>query len=83
VPGWHVAPSQHPVGHEVASHVHAPAMQRCPVPQAAVAPQVQLPSEEHESLEVALHPAQTQAPPMHCCPVTHGGPLPQAGPVTL
>ncbi len=36
---WHVAPSQQPLGHDVASHTHSPPTQRCPVPQTGPVPQ--------------------------------------------
>lgn len=39
----HTLPTQHPVGHEVASHTHAPETQRWPVTQAALPPQLQPP----------------------------------------
>ena len=48
VPGWQLVPWQQPA-HDVESHAHAPAMQRCPVPQAAPAPQLQPPLAEQPS----------------------------------
>lgn len=39
----HVAPAQHPFGHEVASQTHVPPRQRCPAPHAAAPPQLQAP----------------------------------------
>lgn len=80
LPGWHLPPSQHPVGQEVASHVHVPALHRCPAAQAAALPHVHAPAVEQESLVVESQPAQTQVPPTHCWPAAQGGPPPHVGP---
>lgn len=81
LPGSHIPPAQHPLGQEVASHVHAPARHRCPVAQAGAPPHRQSPPPEQESLVVPSQAPQTQAPPTHCWLGEHGGPLPQEGPV--
>jgi hypothetical protein len=83
LPGWQAPSEQQPLGHEVASHVHEPAMHLCPAPHAGSAPQRQSPLAEHESLVVALHAVHTQATPLHSCPGAQGGPLPHEGPVWL
>jgi hypothetical protein len=57
----HVVPEQHPVGHELALHTQAPPTQACPVPQAALPPQVHVPLDEQPS---ALAPHAMQAPPL-------------------
>ena len=80
VPGWHVAPSQQPTGHEVASQTHSPWTHRCPAPQTAFAPQKQPPMVSHESLVVRSQPLQTHAPLTHVCPGWQGSPVPQAAP---
>jgi hypothetical protein len=58
-----VAPSQQPLGHEVALHTHLPATHLCPAPQAAAAPHTQVPAAEQPSARVASQPTQT-APPL-------------------
>jgi hypothetical protein len=49
LPGWHVFPSQQPVGHESESHTQVPFRQRCPATHSACFPQTQDPVEEHPS----------------------------------
>jgi hypothetical protein len=58
-----VAPSQQPVGHEVALQTQWPALHFCPAAQAGAAPQTQAPVAEQPSARVASHPTQT-APPL-------------------
>jgi hypothetical protein len=53
------APSQQPVGHEPASHVHRPALHFCPTPQRAPEPHTQAPAVEQPSAFVMSHPTQT------------------------
>jgi len=67
LPGSHVPPLQHPVGHDVASHVHCPATQCWPAPHAALAPQRQPLLSQH-------------APPVHWRPGGHGAPPAHAAP---
>ncbi|MCA2977810.1 MAG: hypothetical protein INH37_05965 [Myxococcaceae bacterium] len=57
MPGWHTLPEQHPEGHEVASHTHAPPAQRCPVPQGGPPPQRHVPP-AHVSATTVLHVEQ-------------------------
>jgi hypothetical protein len=59
--GPHVAPLQHPLGHEVASQTHFPFWQCCPAPHAAAPPQVHVPV-VHPSDTVGSH--VTQPPPI-------------------
>ena len=58
-------PSQHPVGHEVASHTQAPARHIWPATQAGAAPQVQAPVDEHPSACTASQPPQIAPPVPH------------------
>ena len=51
--------AQQPPGHEVASHTQPPETQRCPAPQAACPPQLQLPAVQL----LAVAPQSTHAPP--------------------
>lgn len=55
-------PVQHPFGHDVASHMQAPFMQRCPVPQGAALPQRHSPSIEQVSALSGSHEVQAAAP---------------------
>lgn len=59
----HVAPSQQPLGQEVASQMQAPAWQRRPGPQAGPVPHAQVPAAEQPSAVTASQPTQT-APPV-------------------
>jgi hypothetical protein len=58
--GWQTLPAQQPLGHDIASHTHAPPMHRCPVPHAAPAPHRHEPP-VHESAPV---PHETHDAPM-------------------
>ena len=58
----HTLPWQQPVGHDVASHMHAPFMQRWPAPQGAPLPQRHCPSIEHMSALSSSHAVQAAAP---------------------
>jgi hypothetical protein len=55
-----MVPEQHPFGHEVPSHTHAPPTQRWPTEQGAPPPHWQLPVAEHRS---AVIPQLVHAPP--------------------
>jgi hypothetical protein len=57
-----VPPRQHPVGHDPASHTHAPFMQCWPGWQAALPPHRQAPVTEHVSALSASHALQATAP---------------------
>ena len=57
-----VVPAQQPLGQEKASHTHAPDTQRCPVAQAAPAPQAHLPAAVQ--LSAAKVSQETQAAPV-------------------
>jgi hypothetical protein len=74
---WPVA-SQQPLGHEVASHTHAPDTHRCPAPHAAPPPQVQAPAVQ-PSVALASQAAQAApgAPHADALVVTHCPPLQQ------
>jgi hypothetical protein len=74
LPGSHVPPVQHPVAHDVASHVHLPSTQCWPASHAAVAPHRQPPLVSQPSLVVESQPVQTHAPAVHCRPGGHGAP---------
>jgi hypothetical protein len=63
--GTQLFPSQHPVGHEVASHTQAPPRHIWPAAQAGAAPQVQAPLEEHPSAWTASQPPQSAPPVPH------------------
>lgn len=58
-------PVQQPFGHEVASHMQAPFMQRCPVPQGAALPQRHSPSIEQVSALSGSQEVQAAAPVPH------------------
>jgi hypothetical protein len=79
-PVLHVAPSQHPVLHDVASQMQCPPEHRWPVAQAGPDPQRHPMAASHPSLNVASQPGQTQTPLVHCRPGAHGAPPAQAGP---
>jgi hypothetical protein len=83
LPGSHVVPLQHPVGHEVELHTHWPATHACPEVQAGPEPHWQLPEAPQPSLVVALHPVQMQAPPTQLFPGGQGSPPVQAAPRPL
>ncbi len=80
LPGSHVAPWQHPVGHEAGLHTHLPATQACPESHAGPEPHWQPPEASQPSLVLAWHPVQTQTPPTQSRPGGHGAPPAQAGP---
>jgi hypothetical protein len=80
VPGSHVLPLQHPVGHDVASQTHCPPAHRWPEAHAGPLPHAQPPVASQPSLVTALHPVQTHAPPTQSRPGGHGAPPPHAGP---
>lgn len=61
--GRHVVPSQHPLGHDVASHTQAPPEQRWPTAHIALAPHAQTPPAEQPSARVASQ-ATHAAPPV-------------------
>ena len=58
VPVWHWLPAQQPVAQLVASQMHIPPEHRCPTPQAAPAPQLQVPFTQLLAV-VALQAVQT------------------------
>jgi hypothetical protein len=60
LPGWQEVPEQHPLGHEVAVHLHTPLTHCCPAPHAALTPQRQPPLVQ-VSATSELH--VTQEPP--------------------
>ena len=60
-----VAPSQQPVGQEVALQTHLPALHLWPAPQAGAVPQTQAPVAEQPSAWVASQPTQTVPPLPH------------------
>jgi hypothetical protein len=66
-----VAPSQQPLGHDVALQTHLPAEQRWPAPHAGPAPQEHVPPDEQPSARVASHPTQAAPPLPHV--VSDGG----------
>jgi hypothetical protein len=74
VPLSHVAPLQHPL-HEVTSHLHTPATQRCPCPHV---PSVHTPSQPFDAPHAAFAHDGTHAPTPHTlgCP-----PPPQSRPI--
>ena len=55
-------PVQQPFGHDTASHVHAPFMHRCPVPQGGALPQRHSPSIEQVSALSESQDVQAAAP---------------------
>jgi hypothetical protein len=55
-------PMQQPVGHEEASQMHAPFMQRCPAWQAGPPPQRQAPASEQVSAVLVSQLVQAAAP---------------------
>jgi hypothetical protein len=79
LPVWH-APvlSQHPA-QEVASHTHAPDLQRCPELHAGPVPHWQAPDESHPSLDFVSQDAHEQRPSLHVSPGVHIV-VPQVGP---
>lgn len=54
----HVAPSQHPAGHEAASHTQRPATQRWPAWHITSSPQAHVPSSAHVSARTGSHTRQ-------------------------
>jgi hypothetical protein len=58
-------PWQQPFGHEVASHMQAPFMHRCPVPQGGALPQRHSPSIEQVSALLVSQDVQEAAPVPH------------------
>jgi len=58
-------PLQQPPGHDVASHVHAPAAQRWPSPHGVPLPQRQAPAGEQLSALVASQAMHALAPVPH------------------
>jgi hypothetical protein len=67
----HVVPSQHPLGHDVASQTHRPPAQRWPATHAAPPPQLHCPAVQ-PSVSVASHPLHWHCPFSHFCPAAHG-----------
>jgi hypothetical protein len=66
----HVAPLQHPVGHETPSHTHWPPKQRCPIAQGAPLPHLQAPVTQESASSGSQ--AMQAAPPMPQV-ITDGG----------
>jgi hypothetical protein len=58
-------PLQQPFGHDVASHVHAPPVQRWPLPHAGPLPHTHAPASEQLSAFVASHATHLLAPTPH------------------
>ena len=52
---WHVAPTQHPVPHELASQMQVPPEQRWPAPQGLVLPHAHTPDAEQRSARTGSH----------------------------
>ncbi len=61
----HVAPSQHPEGHDVASQTQSPTTQRCPALHADASPHAQAPSMPHPSARSASQARQAEPSAPH------------------
>lgn len=80
LPLWQTEPSQHPLGHDIASHTHMLPLHRWPVEHAAPEPQPHEPSARHTLLLVVLQfmhvpPSTPQLPDVggatHAPPMQH------------
>jgi hypothetical protein len=77
-PGRQTLPSQRPSGHEVASQMHAFALQRCPAAHAAAPPQPHVPSLRQEfDVPVQLTHAAPCSPQLDAPGVAQAPPLVQ------